>query len=182
MSLNNQNPELFPLSGSQPLADLSQGLMETTDSSYGLTQSVTSSRSGSSYQDIATVQATYQPTRNYTIEGLLDLKAPYDIIAGGSLIDNAGSDYRGDLSNPFDDIKLYAGESLRFNQIPAFVNAPETITVGKDTILGNHAENYRNSSTSRTNLRAPISLIRTGLRMPCSRKVALKICKSLTMA
>jgi Subtilase family len=74
-----------------------------------------------------------------------DVRPKVDLFAQGQFVDNAGSDFLGDHSNFFDDIKLYAGSELRFNSPPLLSNSAETIQINHQTRLGNFAQNSLSS-------------------------------------
>ncbi len=61
----------------------------------------------------------------------------YAIFALQGFFDNAGGDYRGSLDTAADDARLYAGDSLLFNQSPSLSSLAGSIALGPDARLGN---------------------------------------------
>jgi hypothetical protein len=59
----------------------------------------------------------------------------YPIETGGVFTDNGSSHFAGDLSNPFDDARAYAGGGLTINGLPTFSGFGSAIAVGPEVTV-----------------------------------------------
>jgi surface antigen len=79
----------------------------------------------------------------------------YAIATSGQFIDNANGNYAGDLANPFDDARVYAGRGVTLNGAPTFSRFGAAISVGPEAAVPEHVRKRWNVE----NLPAPVEIV-----------------------
>jgi Domain of unknown function (DUF4114)/Bacterial pre-peptidase C-terminal domain/Leishmanolysin len=74
-------------------------------------------------------------TRSALTTDLPKTVSSYAIAAGGLFTDNGGGNFAGDLNNPFDDARIYAGGGPTINGLPTFSAFGSPIAVGPGAIV-----------------------------------------------